>query len=100
MKIRIEYTDTHVSVEFVEDCAGLWGLYKSTREAADHWLRKGLAACEDRFWDVCTGGAPRRRFHPDEHDAAQHNRDIDTLQWLMTECPPVAKAIMCGEWDG
>lgn len=98
MKIELTITDDRQSVRFVSGCAGLWGLYEGDRVVANQWLGKGRTAMEDRYWDVVTGGAPRQSLDPEEFGYADHEQDLATFRWVMTECPLVALATMCAEW--
>lgn len=95
MRIDITITDREYSAHFVEGCLGVWGIYRGTREHVNDWLREPRNKLERRWAEV--HGVDAAVDGKASWDDADHDEQM--YRWIVEECPLIALAVMCAEWD-
>lgn len=80
--------DERWAAHFDQVECGVWGTYIASVANVDAWMAEGVEAMERRICEVQEGC-----YQNNLDETAQANFAL-----LCAELPPIAKAIMCGEW--
>ncbi len=97
MCVTIVITDDRYTADFAGDCAGVWGRYEGGRRFVNEWLRRPRSELEAR-WAAVHGidGVTHGNIPASELD----DSDRAMWRWIVEECPLIALAVMCAEWEG